>query len=84
MENKPTHPVPTGFTIDDVRDIAINIVDKLVDAGLVPDCTDTDDPYEFNFQDSIFDTLMERWRSGIQFPEWYDHDDVENINKNLP
>lgn len=83
MENKPNYPVPTGLTVDDVRDIAINIVDNFVAEGLVPDCTDTDDQDEFLYQDSVFDTLMHRWRSQIQTPEWYDHQDVERLNKSL-
>lgn len=73
MENKPNYPIPTGLTVDDVRDIAIAIVDNFVDEGLVPDCIDTDDLTEFVYQDSVFDTLMHRWHSQwnsqIQSPE---------------
>ena len=58
----------TRLTVDDVRDIAINIVDNFVAEGLVPDCTDTDDLHEFEYQDSVFNTLMNRWRSHIQIP----------------
>lgn len=46
-----------SVTDDDIRDIAIRIVNKLVDNGLVKDCTDTDDETEFEFQDIIFDVL---------------------------
>tara|TARA_R110002051_G_C8631229_1_gene484768 strand:- start:153 stop:305 length:153 start_codon:yes stop_codon:yes gene_type:complete len=38
---------------DDLRDIAIRIVDELVDEGLCPDCTDTNDDTEFQYQDII-------------------------------
>ena len=53
----PLYNVST--TDDDIRDIAIRIVNKLVDNGLVKDCTDTDDETEFEFQDIIFDVLKE-------------------------
>ena len=45
------------YTDDDIRDIAIAIVDKFVEAELVKDCTDTDDEDEFLFQDIIFEEL---------------------------
>jgi len=45
------------LTNDDIRDIAIRIVDKFVANGLVKDCTDTNDDDEFEFQDIIFDVL---------------------------
>ena len=45
------------FTEDDVRDIAIRIVDKLVQMGYVPDCIDTDNDSEFEVQDAISDII---------------------------
>jgi hypothetical protein len=45
------------YTEDDIRDIAIAIVDRLVKAGVVKDCTDTDDEDEFIFQDIIVEEL---------------------------
>ena len=42
------------LTADDIRDVAIRITDHLVELGYVPDCTDTDDDYEFEVQDIIF------------------------------
>ena len=45
---------------DDLRDIAIQVVDLLIAKGYVPDCTDTDDPTEFEVQDIIVDGLTER------------------------
>lgn len=44
---------------DDIRDLAIKITDALVAAGLIPDCTDTDDETEFQFQDVIVEVLTD-------------------------
>ena len=43
---------------DDCRDIAIRIVDKLVQEGLIKDCIDTDDDTEFEVQDIILNELL--------------------------
>jgi len=43
---------------DDCRDIAIRIVDKLVQEGLIKDCIDTDDQTEFEIQDIILEELL--------------------------
>lgn len=40
-------------TEDDIRDVAIRITDALVKAGLIPDCTDTEEQTEFDVQDII-------------------------------
>ena len=40
-------------TFDDTRDIAIRIVDRLVEQGIIKNCTDTDDETEFQVQDII-------------------------------
>lgn len=42
---------------DDVRDIAIEIVNKLVAMDIIKDCLDTDDQTEFEAQDEIVDIL---------------------------
>tara|TARA_R100001244_G_scaffold32612_1_gene30806 strand:+ start:804 stop:1031 length:228 start_codon:yes stop_codon:yes gene_type:complete len=39
--------------IDDLRDVAIKIVDDLVEAKLIKDCVDTDEQDEFKAQDII-------------------------------
>ncbi len=44
--------------LDDCRDIAIRIVDKLVQEGYVKDCMDTDDETEFEIQDIILNELL--------------------------
>ena len=40
--------------IDDTRDIAMRLVDKFVYEGLCPDCTDTNNNTEFDFQETYF------------------------------
>lgn len=45
---------------DDIRDIAIRIVDKLVELGYVPDCMDTDNEDEFIVQDLIISELTKK------------------------
>lgn len=40
-----------------ITDIAISVVDELVEQGLVKDCTDTNDETEFYFQDAVKDVL---------------------------
>ena len=44
--------------LDDCRDIAIRIVDKLVQEGFVKNCIDTDDQTEFEVQDIILNELL--------------------------
>jgi len=49
-----------GIVIEDahtITDIAIKIVDELVTAGFIKDCTDTDDEDEFECQDIIHEIL---------------------------
>lgn len=38
---------------DERQEIAIEITNKLIELGYVPDCTDTDDESEFEVQDLI-------------------------------
>ena len=44
-------------TNDDTRDLAIRILDKLVEAGFIKDCIDTDDNDEFEVQDIIHEEI---------------------------
>ena len=46
-----------ALTRDDIRDIAIKIVNDMVEWGYIKDCTDTDDPTEFDAQDIIVNHL---------------------------
>ena len=43
---------------DEIRDIAIRIVDQMVMEGLIPDCIDTNDNTEFDTQDIIVEQLV--------------------------
>ena len=52
-------------TEDDVRDLAIAIVDELVEQGLVQDNLDTDDPTEFAFQDVISEAIIKKLNINI-------------------
>ena len=49
------------MTIDDLKDLSIIIVNDLVEEELVKDCTDTDDDTEFDFQDSILESLCKKF-----------------------
>jgi len=48
-----------NLTNDDVREIAMNIVDAFVEDNLIEDNTDTNDDTEFAFQDIIHNKLNE-------------------------
>ncbi len=48
-----------NLTNDDVREIAMNIVDAFVEENLIEDNTDTNDDTEFAFQDIIHKKLNE-------------------------
>lgn len=48
-----------NLTNDDVREIAMNIVDAFVEENLIEDNTDTNDDTEFAFQDIIHSKLNE-------------------------
>ena len=45
------------MTEDQIRDIAIGIVDELVLKGYIEDCIDTDNEIEFEIQDIIVEHL---------------------------
>jgi len=47
-------------TLDDIKDLSINIVNKMVEQGIIKDCTDTDDETEFYAQDIIREILCEK------------------------
>lgn len=52
-------------TEDDVRDLAIAIVDELVEQGMIQDNLDTDDPTEFAFQDVISEAIIKKLNLNI-------------------
>ena len=49
------------MTEDEINDLSVLIVGDLVLEGLVPDCTDTNDETEFEFQDAIRETLAKKY-----------------------
>ena len=59
-----TSPTTTRFTMteDEIRDIAIRIVDQMVFEGIIPDCTDTNNSIEFETQDIIVEQLIKALR----------------------
>lgn len=48
-----------NLTNDDVREIAMNIVDAFVEENLIEDNTDTNEDTEFAFQDIVHSKLNE-------------------------
>jgi membrane-associated HD superfamily phosphohydrolase len=48
-----------NLTNDDVREIAMNIVDAFVEENLIEDNTDTNDDTEYAFQDIVHTKLNE-------------------------
>ncbi len=48
-------------TLDDIKDLSIIIVGKMVEEGIIKDCTDTDDPTEFDAQDVIREILCNKF-----------------------
>ena len=61
-----TSQTTTRFTMteDEIRDIAIRIVDQMVLEKLIPDCIDTDDNTEFEVQDIIVEQLTKALKEG--------------------
>lgn len=51
---------------DIITDIAISVVDELVEQGLIRDCTDTNDSTEFYFQDAVKDVLH-RYQASFKY-----------------
>ena len=47
-------------TLDDIKDLSIIIVGKMVEEGLIKDCTDTDDQTECDVQDIIREVLCKK------------------------
>jgi hypothetical protein len=50
---------------DDFRDVAIRIVDNMVEQGIVKSCIDTDDDTEFTIQDIIVTELLDAHKEQI-------------------
>ena len=48
-------------TLDDIKDLSIIIVAKMVEEGIIKDCTDTDDQTELDAQDVIREILCNKF-----------------------
>lgn len=70
------------FTDDDVRDIAIRIVDELVKHNYINDCIDTDDTDEFEVQDICFDVIREGVDKHLSKPflTSFDYDNIKSVD----
>lgn len=51
-----------NLTIDDLKNISIRIVSKMVSEGIIEDCTDTDISTEFDVQDIITEELCDYFK----------------------
>jgi len=49
-------------SLDQIKDMSINIVDRMVEEGIIKDCTDTDDEDEFVAQDIIREFLCKEFK----------------------
>lgn len=52
-----------NITSCDIKDMALEIVDQLVLAGILKDCMDTEDPTEFEAQDIIREILCNKFNA---------------------
>lgn len=48
-------------TLDDIKDLSFIIVGKMVEEGIIKDCTDTDDQTECDAQDVIREILCNKF-----------------------
>jgi hypothetical protein len=48
-------------TLDDIKDLSIIIVGKMVEEGIIKDCTDTDEQTECDAQDVIREILCKKF-----------------------
>jgi len=48
-------------TLDDIKDLSIIIVGKMVEEGIIKDCTNTDGQTEFDAQDVIREILCNKF-----------------------
>ena len=51
-----------GLELDDIKDISLAIVDRMVFEGLIPDCTDTESEKEFEAQDIVREELIKLFK----------------------
>jgi hypothetical protein len=48
-------------SLDEIKDLSIIIVDKMVNEGIIKNCIDTDDQTEFDAQDIIREILCNKF-----------------------
>jgi hypothetical protein len=48
-------------TLDEIKDLSIIVIDKMVEQGIIKDCTDTDSQTEFDAQDIIREILCNKF-----------------------
>ena len=67
---------------DELRDIAIRMVDNLVEQGFIKDCTDEpDDSTEFDVQDLLMETLIDSLRQDDCFTPSVGNLELKEINE---
>lgn len=47
--------------LDEIKDLSLRIVDRLVEENIIPNCIDTDDDTEFLVQDIIRELLCQKF-----------------------
>ena len=60
LDNPENFP-PKTITLDDIKDLSVEITGNLVIEELIKDCTDTDDETEFEVQDVIREALCKKF-----------------------
>jgi hypothetical protein len=68
-------------TVDNIRDVAIRITDKLVNEGIIVDCIDTEDETEFSVQDVIFAEILREKALELYFKDTLTKQDEDIINE---
>jgi hypothetical protein len=57
---KATREKMMEITLDDIKDLSIIIVDKMIEDGIIKDCDNTDNQTEFETQDIIREILCNK------------------------
>lgn len=62
MKSQDKSVVDDTPSLDQIKDMSINIVNRMVEEGIIKDCTDTDDEDEFVAQDIIREFLCKEFK----------------------
>jgi hypothetical protein len=62
MKSQDESVIEDTPSLDQIKDMSINIVDRMVEEGIIKDCTDTDDEDEFVAQDIIREFLCKEFK----------------------